>query len=550
MTGSSRSPVAGPDGWPYARRAGARQRHRLLPAQPHAGRRRRTRPRDRPVARHGRGRGPQRHRAGARRRRPGRRRRVASPTTTRRSTSWSATRCCTTSPTSSSRCARSCASCKPGGRFVFAGEPTTVGDWYARRLGRLTWKATTTDHPARRRCATAGRGRPRSWPSRRGPRRWSRSSTSTPSTRATWRRRRCGPAPSTCGTDDRGAHRGVPRLAGPHLRGGGQPGAARLGLGDVRLPLVAAAVRRRPRARPGRSRSGCSTTSCSPGRALTDGGEWTRAAVTRGRCRCGAFVSAESLRWVLRHRAWTPYYLVRYWRFLRLRCGTRTSSPRASSSSAAASRCSARRGYGRIVLGRWVHLGDRRSLRAHEGTLRIGDKTVLGREDTLNCYLDIEHRAAVHRRRLGLRRRLRPPLRRRCTVPIKDQGIVKSPVRIGADVWVGVKASVLRGAQVGDGCVLAAHTVVKRRRARRTASSPASRDGWCATGRSRGQPLPSTGRRSPTWAASTRRSRARCGRTRRSCRPWAESPDRVPAPCAAAAARARPRRASTTPTPS
>ena len=32
---------------------------------------------------------------------------------------------------------------KPGGRFVFAGEPTTIGDWYARRLGRLTWKATT-----------------------------------------------------------------------------------------------------------------------------------------------------------------------------------------------------------------------------------------------------------------------------------------------------------------------------------------------------------------------------------------------------------------------
>ena len=32
---------------------------------------------------------------------------------------------------------------KPGGRFVFAGEPTSIGDWYARRLGRLTWKATT-----------------------------------------------------------------------------------------------------------------------------------------------------------------------------------------------------------------------------------------------------------------------------------------------------------------------------------------------------------------------------------------------------------------------
>jgi SAM-dependent methyltransferase len=33
---------------------------------------------------------------------------------------------------------------KPGGRFVFAGEPTRIGDRYARRLGQLTWKATTT----------------------------------------------------------------------------------------------------------------------------------------------------------------------------------------------------------------------------------------------------------------------------------------------------------------------------------------------------------------------------------------------------------------------
>jgi SAM-dependent methyltransferase len=32
---------------------------------------------------------------------------------------------------------------KPGGRFVFAGEPTKVGDTYARRLGQLTWWLTT-----------------------------------------------------------------------------------------------------------------------------------------------------------------------------------------------------------------------------------------------------------------------------------------------------------------------------------------------------------------------------------------------------------------------
>jgi SAM-dependent methyltransferase len=32
---------------------------------------------------------------------------------------------------------------KPGGRFVFAGEPTKIGDAYARRLGQLTWWLTT-----------------------------------------------------------------------------------------------------------------------------------------------------------------------------------------------------------------------------------------------------------------------------------------------------------------------------------------------------------------------------------------------------------------------
>jgi SAM-dependent methyltransferase len=32
---------------------------------------------------------------------------------------------------------------RPGGRFVFAGEPTRYGDVVARRLSRLTWAATT-----------------------------------------------------------------------------------------------------------------------------------------------------------------------------------------------------------------------------------------------------------------------------------------------------------------------------------------------------------------------------------------------------------------------
>ncbi len=32
---------------------------------------------------------------------------------------------------------------RPGGRFVIAGEPTTIGHWYARHLGRATWETAT-----------------------------------------------------------------------------------------------------------------------------------------------------------------------------------------------------------------------------------------------------------------------------------------------------------------------------------------------------------------------------------------------------------------------
>jgi len=47
-------------------------------------------------------------------------------------------------------------------------------------------------------------------------------------------------------------------------------------------------------------------------------------------------------------------------------------------------------------------------------------------------------------------------------LPIKDQGIVKAPVRIGADSWVGTKATVLRGVDIGDGCVIAANSTVTK----------------------------------------------------------------------------------------
>ena len=175
--------------------------------------------------------------------------------------------------------------------------------------------------------------------------------------------------------------------------------------------------------------------------------------------RSARFCTLASARWVLRNRAYTPWYLVRYWRFFRFKLRNPHVITEGFVFLGKNVELYARRGYGRLVLGRWVHIGQGNAIRCHEGTLRIGDKCVFGKDNTVNCYLDVEFGATTivadwvyicdfdH-------------VFSDITVPIKDQGIVKTPVRIGPDVWVGTKVTVLRGVTVGRGSVLAAHTVV------------------------------------------------------------------------------------------
>ena len=122
---------------------------------------------------------------------------------------------------------------RPGGRFVFAGEPTNVGDGYARTLSTLTWRVPPTP-PSCRDWAAGGVRRPSST-SPPAPRRWRRSSTCTPSRPMTWSGWPPTPAPSRSQTASEEFTAAMLGLAGAHLRSAVPPGRAGLGLGEIRL---------------------------------------------------------------------------------------------------------------------------------------------------------------------------------------------------------------------------------------------------------------------------------------------------------------------------
>jgi acetyltransferase-like isoleucine patch superfamily enzyme len=177
--------------------------------------------------------------------------------------------------------------------------------------------------------------------------------------------------------------------------------------------------------------------------------------------RSARFFTLRSVRWVLRNRAYTPWYLVRYYRFVVMRLRNPHVIMRGFVFLDRGATIYARRGYARLIIGKWVHLGVNTALRCHEGTLSLGDKSNLARNISVNCYLDVEigdsaliaddvYISDFDHRFDDL------------AMPIKDQGIAKSRVRIDRDVWIGTKVTVCRGVVIGEGTVVGANAVVTK----------------------------------------------------------------------------------------
>lgn len=92
---------------------------------------------------------------------------------------------------------------------------------------------------------------------------------------------------------------------------------------------------------------------------------------------------------------------------------------------------------GRLVVGDDVHIGD--------GSIVVcKNSVVVGGDCLIAEYVVIRDQDHDTRTR-----------------PIRISGFLTGPIHIGRDVWIGAKATVLRGSTIGDGAVIGAHALVK-----------------------------------------------------------------------------------------
>lgn len=117
-----------------------------------------------------------------------------------------------------------------------------------------------------------------------------------------------------------------------------------------------------------------------------------------------------------------------------------------------------------VVRGAYLELGDHVQIDSHvrltaEGDLAIGPDCyvgvgsiivsanfiTIGRDALIAAYVTIRDQDHTIEAK-----------------PYREQSLISTPVRIGDNVWLGTKVTVLRGVEIGSNCVIGANSVVTR----------------------------------------------------------------------------------------
>jgi acetyltransferase-like isoleucine patch superfamily enzyme len=169
---------------------------------------------------------------------------------------------------------------------------------------------------------------------------------------------------------------------------------------------------------------------------------------------------SRNIRFIFKQRMYTPRYWVWFYRFVRFKVlhpKVKTEGfiflPRRYEVVL--------RAGGTMRIGRWVWVGRNNALRCHEGELVIGDHTIFGTDNTVNCYGSVyigpECLFADSVYIVDFDHNYWDPV-----ISIRSQGIYTAPIRLEGNLWVGTKATILRGVIVGKGSVIGAMSLVNR----------------------------------------------------------------------------------------
>lgn len=113
-----------------------------------------------------------------------------------------------------------------------------------------------------------------------------------------------------------------------------------------------------------------------------------------------------------------------------------------------------------LDVGRGTQISSFTKIKSAGGVLRIGERVSIG----ANCFLSSD-RGGID---IGDDSLISPLVAivggnyryDRLDVPTREQGTTSRGIRIGNNVWIGAGAVVLDGADIGDGAIIAARSVV------------------------------------------------------------------------------------------